>query len=38
LLGAAMAAEKNLSWGWRLRTPLGVGLIAWGGVLAALSV
>jgi predicted metal-binding membrane protein len=38
VLGAAMAAEKNLSWGWRLRTPLGLGLIAWGGVLAALSV
>jgi predicted metal-binding membrane protein len=38
VLAAAMAAEKNLSWGSRLRTPLGLGLIAWGGVLAALSV
>ena len=37
LLAAAMAAEKNLPWGRRLRTPLGVGLIAWGGALAAAS-
>jgi predicted metal-binding membrane protein len=29
-LAAAMAAEKNLPIGARLRTPLGVGLIAWG--------
>jgi predicted metal-binding membrane protein len=34
LLAAAMAAEKNLSWGRRLRTPIGLGLIAWGGALA----
>jgi predicted metal-binding membrane protein len=38
LLAAAMAAEKNLPWGRRLRTPLGVGLIAWGGALAAASL
>ena len=38
VLAAAMAAEKNLPWGQRLRTPLGLGLIAWGGGLAALSL
>ena len=30
VLAAAMAAEKNLPWGARLRTPLGVALLAWG--------
>jgi predicted metal-binding membrane protein len=34
IVAAAMAAEKNLSWGRRLRTPLGLGLIAWGTALA----
>ncbi len=29
-LGAVMAIEKNMSWGRRLSTPLGVGLLAWG--------
>ena len=29
-LAAVMAAEKNLPWGARLRTPLGVALVAWG--------
>ena len=38
LLAATMAAEKNLSWGRRLRTPIGLGLIAWGGALAAASL
>jgi predicted metal-binding membrane protein len=38
LLAAAMAAEKNLSWGRHLRTPIGVGLIAWGGALAAATI
>jgi predicted metal-binding membrane protein len=38
ILAAAMAAEKNLPWGGRLRAPLGLGLIAWGGVLAAASL
>jgi predicted metal-binding membrane protein len=28
-LAAVMAAEKNFRWGARLRTPLGVALIAW---------
>ncbi len=32
-LGAVMATEKNLSWGRRLSAPLGVGLMAWGGVI-----
>ena len=30
VLAAAMAAEKNLPWGARLRTPLGVALLTWG--------
>lgn len=34
-LGLVMAAEKNLSWGRRLSAPLGVGLVACGGALAA---
>jgi predicted metal-binding membrane protein len=38
LLAAAMAAEKNLSWGRHLRTPIGLGLIAWGGALAAATL
>ncbi len=38
LLAAAMAAEKNLSWGRRLRTPIGLGLIAWGGALAVATI
>ena len=35
VLAAAMAAEKNLPWGRRLRTPLGVALIAWAGAVVA---
>ncbi len=34
-LGAIMAIEKNMSWGRRLSTPLGVGLLAWGFAIAA---
>lgn len=34
VLAAAMAAEKNLRWGARLRTPLGVALLAWGAGIA----
>jgi predicted metal-binding membrane protein len=34
VLAAVMAAEKNLRWGRHLRTPVGLGLIAWAGVLA----
>ena len=35
VLAAVMAAEKNLPWGRRLRTPLGLGLIGWAGVIVA---
>jgi len=38
VLAAAMAAEKNLPWGRRLRTPIGLGLIGWGGALAAAAL
>lgn len=34
VLAAVMAAEKNLPWGRRLRTPLGVGLLAWAAATA----
>ena len=34
-LGTIMAIEKNMSWGRRLSTPLGVGLLAWGFAIAA---
>jgi len=33
VLAAAMAAEKNLPWGRRLRTPLGLSLIGWAGAI-----
>ena len=35
LLGAVMAAEKNLPWGRRLSAPLGLLLLAWGAVMVA---
>jgi predicted metal-binding membrane protein len=35
VLAAVMAAEKNLPWGRRLRTPLGVGLVAWSAAIVA---
>lgn len=35
LLGAVMAAEKNLPWGNKLSTPLGVTLLVWGGTIVA---
>ena len=34
IVAGAMAAEKNLPWGRRLRAPLGLGLIVWGVVVA----
>lgn len=34
VLAAAMAAEKNLPWGARLRTPVGLALLAWAAGLA----
>jgi len=33
VIAAVMAAEKNLPWGRRLRTPLGVGLLGWAGAI-----
>jgi predicted metal-binding membrane protein len=38
LLGAVMAAEKNLAWGRRLSAPLGALLIAAAGVVAATNL
>jgi predicted metal-binding membrane protein len=37
-LAAVMAAEKNMPWGRRLRTPLGVALLAWAAVIALAHV
>ncbi|HEY1327224.1 MAG TPA: DUF2182 domain-containing protein [Casimicrobiaceae bacterium] len=37
-LAAVMAAEKNAPWGRHLRTPVGLGLMAWAGVLVAVNV
>lgn len=37
-LAAVMAAEKNLPWGRRLRTPLGAGLLAWAGAVVLYNV
>jgi predicted metal-binding membrane protein len=37
-LAAVMAAEKNLSWGRHLRTPLGVGLLGWAGALVVAHI
>jgi predicted metal-binding membrane protein len=34
VLAAVMSAEKNLPWGVRLRTPVGVGLLGWAVALA----
>lgn len=36
-LAAVMVAEKNLPWGRRLRTPLGLGLIGWAGAIAIVN-
>ena len=36
LLGAVMAAEKNLPWGRRLSAPLGAVLLSWGVAVATL--
>lgn len=38
LLGAVMAIEKNASWGWRISTPLGAGLLIWSGLVVAQNV
>ena len=37
VLAAMMAAEKNLPWGRRLRTPMGLGLIAWAGMIVLVN-
>ena len=37
-LAAVMAAEKNLPWGRHLRTPLGLGLLAWSLALVIANV
>ena len=33
LLGAIMAAEKNLKWGRKLSAPVGIALLGWGGMI-----
>jgi predicted metal-binding membrane protein len=38
VLGALMAAEKNLPWGRRLSAPVGAALLAWAGAVAALNL
>jgi predicted metal-binding membrane protein len=37
-IGAVMAIEKNVAWGRRLSTPLGIGLLAWSGAVVAQNV
>jgi predicted metal-binding membrane protein len=37
-LGAVMAVEKNLPWGRRLSTPLGIALLCWGLILIAFGL
>jgi predicted metal-binding membrane protein len=32
-LGAVMVVEKNLSWGRKLSAPIGIALLAWGGLI-----
>ena len=38
VLGSVMAIEKNMPWGRKLSTPLGLGLIGWGLVTVSLHV
>ena len=38
VLAAVMAAEKNLPWGRRLRTPLGLGLMGWAGAIVVANL
>ncbi len=38
LLGAVMAAEKNLTWGRRLSLPLGIGLLIWSAAIVVQNV
>jgi predicted metal-binding membrane protein len=37
VLAGVMAAEKNLPWGRRLRTPLGLGLLGWAGAVVVVN-
>jgi predicted metal-binding membrane protein len=37
LLAAAMAAEKNLRWGARLRAPLGFALLGWAAAIVVVN-
>ena len=32
-LGAIMAVEKNVPWGWKLSAPLGLALLGWGSLI-----
>ena len=38
LLGSVMAIEKNMPWGRKMRTSLGLALIGWGLVTVSLHV
>lgn len=38
VLGVVMAVEKNVSWGRKLSAPLGLGLLAWSGIVVATHV
>ncbi|EIM98015.1 hypothetical protein WQE_26275 [Paraburkholderia hospita] len=38
VLAAVMAIEKNVTWGRQLSAPLGVALLTWAAVLAALHI
>lgn len=37
MLGAVMAIEKNAAWGRKLSAPLGIALLAWGGLIVVNS-
>ncbi len=37
-LGTVMAIEKNVPWGRRFSTPLGVALLSWGLILVVLGL
>jgi predicted metal-binding membrane protein len=37
LLGAVMAAEKNLTWGRKLSRPLGLALLGWSGLITLVN-
>ena len=37
-LAAVMAAEKNLRWGRRLATPVGLALLGWAGAVVLVNL